>query len=143
MRVSRRTTLAMLGGAAVAGGGIALVAPLSDEDLVHAVLERHLGELLMDRADIAAFLADFRLRQPWVFPSTKLTAVYGVAERLDLADLIRKVLPAEPGEDIVQFERHLLGEFHARTDVAFRSSPQDPVTYLGSGACMNPFAEFG
>lgn len=143
MKISRRTAIAMIGGGILASGaGITLVASLSDEDLVRAVLERHLGGLEMDRADIAAFLADFRERRPWLFPPVKLATVYGVAEQLDVEEFTRKALPGGRGEDITRFERHLLAEFFAHTDVSYRSSPQDRVTHLGSSACLNPFAEF-
>lgn len=143
MKISRRTALAMMGGGiAASGAGIALVAPLSDEDLVRAVLERHLGRLEIDGADIAAFLSDFRDMRPWLFPPVKLATVYGLAERFNVEDLTRKALPGGQGEDITRFERHLLAEFFASTDVAFRSSPKDRVTYLGPSACLNPFAEF-
>jgi hypothetical protein len=143
MKLSRRSTFAFLGGGALAlGGGVTFVATMSDEELVHAVLERHLGRLEMTKEDIAAFLSDFRERRPWLFPSGKLATVYGVAERLDIADITREKLPGGRGDDLERFERHLLGEFHAKTDVAFRSSIEDPIQYLGSGACLNPFATF-
>ena len=143
MKISRRTALAMLGGGIIASGaGIPLVASMSDEDLVRAVLERHLGGLEMDRAELAAFLADFRDRRPWLFPSVKLATLYGMAERFEVQEFTRKALPGGRGEAITWFERHLLADFFASTDVAFRSSPQDRVTYLGSSACLNPFAKF-
>lgn len=143
MKLSRRTTLALLGGGAVAiGTGSALVATMSDEELVHAVLERHLGRLVMAREDMAAFLSSFREGRPWLFPGTELAVVYASAERLGLADITRENLLGGRGDDLERFERHLLGDFHVQTDVAFRSSAEDPVHYLGSSACLNPFAEF-
>lgn len=143
MKLSRRSTITLLGGGAlVLGGGAAFVAVQSDEELVHAVLERHLGRIEMAREDIAAFLSDFRQRWPWLFPAGKLATVYGAAERLDIADITRKRLPRGRGDDLERFERHLLGEFYIKTDISFRSSPEDPVHYLGPIACLNPFAGF-
>lgn len=143
MKLSRRTTLAVLGGSAIfIGSGIAFVATMSDEELVHAVLERHLEGLEMAKEDLSAFLADFRETRPWLFPSTKLAVFYGAAERLNISDTTRKSLLGDRSLNIERFERYLLGDFYIKTDVAFRSSPNDPVHYLGSSACLNPFAEF-
>lgn len=144
MTLTRRTTLAFIGGGVIAiGTGGTFVANMSDEQLVHAVLERHLGRLVMARDEMAAFLSDLRSRRPWLFPDQKLSVIYRSAERLGLADITRKNLPGGRGDNLERFERHLLGDFHAQTDVAFRSSVEDPIHYLGFSACLNPFAEFG
>lgn len=141
MKLSRRSTFALLGGGVLAlGGGVTFVSIMSDEELVHTVLERHLGRFEITNEDIAAFLLDFRARWPWLFPSGKLATVYGVAERLGVADITREKLPGGRGDDLERFERHLLGEFHAKTDFSFRSSEDDLVHYLGPIACLNPFA---
>jgi hypothetical protein len=143
MSISRRATLLLLGGGVVSlsAGGVVL-ASMSDEEFVHAVLERHLGSFVMQREELAAFVADLRVRRPRLFPSTKLTALYRTAEKLNVLEFTRANLPGERGEAIVAFERHLLGEFFAHTDVGFRSEPTQPVTYQGAAACLNPFAQF-
>ncbi len=141
MKLSRRSTFALLGGGALAlGSGITFVATMSDEELVHAVLERHLGPLKMANEDMAAFLSDFRESRPWLFPPKKLSALYEVAEKLKISNVMRENLPGSRGEDLERFERHLLGEFHIKTDFSFRSSEDEPVHYLGPTACLNPFA---
>ena len=143
MNLSRRTTLALLGSGAVAiGGGVALVATLSDEELVRMVLERHLGRIVIEDDEISAFLSDFRDSQPWMFPPTKLAAFYGTAERLGVPAIARNALPQDRQQDLERFERHLLGRFHMTTDVAFRRSVSEQIRYLGYGPCQNPFAEF-
>ncbi len=143
MTISRRTALVILGGGIVAtGAGGAFFATMADEDLVHAVLERHLGGFLISQEDLAEFLADFRKRQPWLFPPSKLAAVYGAAEKLNIQELARANMPGGRGEDITRFERHLISDFLAQTDFGFRSDVNVPVAYLGAGACLNPFARF-
>lgn len=143
MKLSRRSTFALLGGGALAlGSGITFVATMSDEEIVHAVLEKHLGPLKMASEDMAAFLSEFRENRPWLFLPKKLLTLYGVAEKLDLSDIMRNNLTGGRGDDIERFERHLLGDFHIKTDFSFRSSEDDPVQYLGPIACLNPFAAF-
>lgn len=143
MKISRRSTFVLLGGGALTlGSGITFVATLSDEQLVHAILERHLGQVKISNEDISAFLSDFIKRAPWLFPSERLSTLYGVAEQLKISDIVRKNLPGSRGSEIERFERHLLGEFYIKTDFYFRSSDNDPVRYLGLTACLNPFAIF-
>ena len=143
MALSRRVLLAILGGGTLAAvGGVAFVAALSDEDLAHAILERHLGPIRMAQEDRAEFLAAVRDQRPWLFPPEKLAAFYGVAERLDLSEMARRNLPGERRRILEDFERHLLGDFHLLTDFAFRNTAQDEVHYLGRTACLNPFASF-
>lgn len=141
MKLSRRSTFAFLGGGVLAlGGSVVFIATMSDEELVHTVLERHLGPLEIADEDLAAFLLDFREKRPFLFPSGKLATVYGVAETFDIANITRENLPGGRGDDLERFERHLLGEFHAKTDFSLRSSEEEPVHFLGPTACLNPFA---
>ena len=142
MRLSRRSTLALIGGGTLAvAGGAAFVATLSDEELVRRVLEHHLGPFEMEEDEMAAFVAGFREQRGWMFPAQKLSILYGTAARFDMSEMTYD-LPGNRGADIERFERQLLGEFHLLTDVGLRASPETPVYYLGPTACLNPFATF-
>lgn len=146
MKLSRRSTLTVIAGGAIGGVALATGAgvmrvALHDEDLVKAVLERHFGQFIMERADVAAFLSDFLDLQHGRFPPAKLAMIYGAAERLNLMEPLHLVLPGARGDSLQEFERHLVAAFLSQTDFMFRTDLSEPVKYLGAEACMNPFAQ--
>jgi len=52
----------------------------------------------------------------------------------------RRLLPRQKREDLLQFDRWVIAEFHMLTDYAWRSSPDDPIRFTGWHSCTNPFA---
>jgi hypothetical protein len=48
------------------------------------------------------------------------------------------------GEDdlqqLTQFERMLLGDFHLMTDYPWREDTKDPIRFVNANGCQNPFA---
>ncbi|WP_265500880.1 hypothetical protein [Paracoccus beibuensis] len=112
MALSRRSTLAVLvGGTLAVAGATVPGATHSDEDLAHAVLERHLGPIRMSPEDRTAFLSEVRAQRPWLLLAEKLAVIYGAAERLNTSGIVRHAPPGNRGMIIGQYERHLPGEF--------------------------------
>ncbi|MBP2234006.1 hypothetical protein J2Z31_000496 [Sinorhizobium kostiense] len=141
--VSRRTVLALAaGGLASTGLAYAAVRSFSDLDVVRATLESYLGTINVSDDHLRAFMLDFKTRNPWDFPTEKLADATALFERLQVGDIARTLLPEDPARRLERFERLLLAEFHLLTDYAWRSGPDDPVTYSGSQPCRNPFANF-
>jgi hypothetical protein len=141
--ISRRTVLALAaGGLASTGLAYAAVRSFSDVDVVRATLERYLGDLNMSDDHLRAFMVEFRKRNPWDFPTEKLADATTLFERLQVGDMARPLLPGDAARRLERFERMLLADFHLLTDYAWRSGPDDPITYSGSQHCVNPFANF-
>lgn len=141
--LSRRTALGLIGGGAVvAVGGAVAIGATSDAGLVRAVLERYLGRLRMADADLAAFIADFTDGKSWLMPQGKLARGYQIAHAVGADGAALSVLGGADRAGIELFERRMLGAFHTTTDIGFRTSPDDTVSYIGETACLNPFATF-
>jgi hypothetical protein len=141
IEVTRRSALAILaGGVASTGVAYAAVSSFSDEDLVRVTLEKYLGRLNMRIEHLQQFALEFRNRNPWVFPSEKLSDAVTLVEELKLGGAARRLLPQQKREDLLQFDRWVIAEFHMLTDYAWRSSPDDPIRFTGWHSCTNPFA---
>jgi hypothetical protein len=142
MKITRRAALAFVaGGVASTGIAYAAVSSLSDEDLVRVTLEKYLGKLNMRIEHLQQFVLEFRNRNPWTFPNEKLSDAVTLLEELKLG-AARRLLPKEKREDLVNFDRWVIAEFHMLTDYAWRSSPSDPIRFTGWQPCTNPFANF-
>ncbi|TIQ24345.1 MAG: hypothetical protein E5X48_35115, partial [Mesorhizobium sp.] len=74
------------------------------------------------------FVLEFRNRNPWVFPSDKLADAVTLLETVKL-DKAREFLPRQKQQDVGNFERWVVAEFHMLTDYAWRSSPNDPIRF--------------
>lgn len=140
IEVSRRSALAIVAGGVVSTGvAYAAVSSFSDEDLVRVTLEKYLGRLNMRIEHLQQFALEFRNRNPWIFPSAKLSDAVTLVEELKLG-AVRRLLPQEKREDLIHFDRWVIAEFHMLTDYAWRSSPDDPIRFTGWQSCTNPFA---
>ena len=140
IEVSRRSALAIVAGGVVSTGvAFAAVSSFSDEDLVRVTLEKYLGRLNIRIEHLQQFVLEFRNRNPWIFPSDKLSDAVTLVEELKLG-AVRRLLPQEKREDLIQFDRWFIAEFHMLTDYAWRSSPNDPIRFTGWQSCTNPFA---
>ncbi|MDX8444396.1 hypothetical protein [Mesorhizobium captivum] len=140
MKITRRTVLAVVaGGIASTGIAAAAVSSFSDEDLVRLTLEKYFGPLNMRIEHLQQFVLEFRNRNPWVFPSAKLADAVTLLETVRL-DKAREFLPRQKQQDVGNFERWVIAEFHMLTDYAWRSSPNDPIRFTGWHPCTNPFA---
>ena len=140
IEISRRSALAIVaGGVASTGVAFAAVSSFSDEDLVRVTLEKYLGRLNMRIEHLQQFVLEFRNRNPWIFPSAKLSDAVTLVEELKLG-AVRRLLPQEKREDLIHFDRWVIAEFHMLTDYAWRSSPNDPIRFTGWQSCTNPFA---
>lgn len=140
IEVSRRSALAVVAGGVVSTGvAFAAVSSFSDEDLVRVTLEKYLGRLNIRIEHLQQFVLEFRNRNPWIFPSDKLSDAVTLVEELKLGT-VRRLLPQEKREDLIQFDRWVIAEFHMLTDYAWRSSPNDPIRFTGWQSCTNPFA---
>lgn len=140
IEVSRRSALAIVAGGVVSTGvAFAAVSSFSDEDLVRVTLEKYLGRLNIRIEHLQQFVLEFRNRNPWIFPSDKLSDAVTLVEELKLGT-VRRLLPQEKREDLIQFDRWVIAEFHMLTDYAWRSSPNDPIRFTGWQSCTNPFA---
>ena len=140
IEVSRRSALAIVAGGVVSTGvAFAAVSSFSDEDLVRVTLEKYLGRLNIRIEHLQQFVLAFRNRNPWNFPSEKLSDAVTLVEELKLG-AVRRLLPQEKREDLIQFDRWVIAEFHMLTDYAWRSSPNDPIRFTGWQSCTNPFA---
>ncbi|MDX8498588.1 hypothetical protein [Mesorhizobium captivum] len=140
MKITRRTALAVVaGGIASTGIAAAAVSSFSDEDLVRLTLEKYFGPLNMRIEHLQQFVLEFRNRNPWVFPSAKLADAVTLLETVRL-DKAREFLPRQKQQDVGNFERWVIAEFHMLTDYAWRSSPNDPIRFTGWHPCTNPFA---
>ncbi|TCN20604.1 hypothetical protein [Sinorhizobium americanum] len=141
--LSRRAVLGLAGGC-VASTALAYTAArsFSGEDLVRATLKRYLGELNMSDEHLRAFTLEFRKRNPWDFPTEKLADASTLFEELGLGDAVRPLLSDDDAKRLARFERWLLADFHLLTDYAWRSGPEEAVTFSGSQHCVNPFASF-
>lgn len=106
MRLSLRRTLQLATGTAAPGvaGGYALTH--RPQDLVRAILERHLGPLRMADADIAALTEASLARRPWIEPPWKLATAYATAYRTGLERPTLQLLPDERARRLDQFARH-------------------------------------
>lgn len=142
IEISRRSALAIVAGGVVSTGvAYAAVSSFSDEDLVRATLEKYFGRLDMRIEHLQQFVLEFRNRNPWVFPSEKLSDAITLLEKANLGEA-RQLLPREKRRDLRHFDRWLVAEFHMLTDYAWRSSPGDPIRFTGWQSCTNPFANF-
>ena len=140
IEVSRRSALAIVAGGVVSTGvAFAAVSSFSDEDLVRVTLEKYLGRLNIRIEHLQQFVLEFRNRNPWIFPSDKLSDAVTLVEELKLG-AVRRLLPQDKREDLIQFDRWVIAEFHMLTDYAWRSSPNDPIRFTGWQSCTNPFA---
>ncbi|AZO10054.1 MULTISPECIES: hypothetical protein [unclassified Mesorhizobium] len=140
MKITRRTALAIVaGGVASTGIAAAAVSSFSDEDLVRVTLEKYFGPLNMRIEHLQQFVLEFRNRNPWVFPSAKLADAMTLLETVRL-DKAREFLPSRKQQDVGNFERWVIAEFHMLTDYAWRGSPGDPIRFTGWHPCTNPFA---
>ncbi|PZV37511.1 hypothetical protein [Mesorhizobium kowhaii] len=140
IEISRRSALAIVAGGVVSTGvAFAAVSSFSDEDLVRVTLEKYLGRLNMRIEHLQQFVLEFRNRNPWVFPSGKLSDAVTLVEELKLG-AVRRLLPQEKREDLIHFDRWVIAEFHMLTDYAWRSSLNDPIRFTGWQSCTNPFA---
>ncbi|MGB3554807.1 MAG: hypothetical protein WBA25_09220 [Jannaschia sp.] len=141
-RVTRRTAIGVLAGGtvAVAIGGAVAIRATSPAGLVRGTLERYLGPVRISEADLDAFIADFTAGKDWLMPDGKLAQGYELANAVGLGGPAASVLAEEDRSRIELFERRVLGAFHSRTDVGWRQSAEDEVTYLGASGCGNPFA---
>ncbi|MFD2056179.1 hypothetical protein ACFSQT_24865 [Mesorhizobium calcicola] len=140
IEVSRRSALAIVAGGVVSTGvAFAAVSSFSDEDLVRVTLEKYLGRLNIRIEHLQQFVLEFRNRNPWIFPSEKLSDAVTLVEELKLG-AVRRLLPQEKRENLVNFDRWVIAEFHMLTDYAWRSSPNDPIRFTGWQSCTNPFA---
>ncbi|WP_192251151.1 hypothetical protein [Mesorhizobium silamurunense] len=140
MKITRRAALAVVaGGIASTGIAAAAVSSFSDEDLVRVTLEKYFGPLNMRIEHLQQFVLEFRNRNPWVFPSDKLADAVTLLETVRL-DKARELLPRQKQQDVGNFERWVIAEFHMLTDYAWRSSPNDPIRFTGWHPCTNPFA---
>ena len=141
IKISRRSALAIVAGGVVSTGiAYAAVSSFSDEDLVRVTLEKYFGTLNMRIEHLQQFVLAFRDRNPWIFPSGKLSDAVTLAEELKLGTA-RRLLPQQKREDLVHFDRWVIAEFHMLTDYAWRSSPSDPIRFTGWQSCTNPFAK--
>jgi hypothetical protein len=141
--ISRRAVLGLLaGGVASTGLAYAAIRSFSDEDLVRATLQKYLGDFQMTDDHLRAFVLEFQKRNPWDFPTEKLADASTLLERLRLATAARTLLPEHDAQRLERFERWLLTDFHLLTDYVWRSAPHDPVRFVGSQYCVNPFANF-
>ncbi|MCZ8547747.1 hypothetical protein OOJ09_26475 [Mesorhizobium qingshengii] len=139
-KISRRSALAIVAGGVMSTGiAYAAVSSFSDEDLVRVTLEKYLGKLNMRIEHLQQFVLAFRDRNPWIFPSEKLSDAVTLVEELKLG-AARRLLPQQKREDLVRFDRWVIAEFHMLTDYAWRSSPNDPIRFTGWQSCTNPFA---
>ncbi|RWC31878.1 hypothetical protein [Mesorhizobium sp.] len=140
MEISRRSALAVMAGGVVSTGvAYAAVSSFSDEDLVRVTLEKYLGRLNIRIEHLQQFVLEFRNRNPWIFPSQKLSDAVTLVEELKLG-AARRLLPQQKRDDLVHFDRWVIAEFHMLTDYAWRSSPNDPIRFTGWQSCTNPFA---
>ncbi|AZO40969.1 hypothetical protein EJ076_07420 [Mesorhizobium sp. M7D.F.Ca.US.005.01.1.1] len=138
--ISRRSALAIMAGGVVSTGvAYAAVSSFSDEDLVRVTLEKYLGKLNIRIEHLQQFVLEFRNRNPWNFPSEKLSDAVTLVEELKLG-VARRLLPRQKREDLVHFDRWVIAEFHMLTDYAWRSSPNDSIRFTGWQSCTNPFA---
>ena len=142
-KLSRRAVLGLAGGC-VASAALAYagVRSISDEDLVLATLRRYLGDVKISDEHLRAFTLEFRKRNPWDFPTEKLADAATLFEGLGLGDVVRTLLPVDDATRMERFERWLLADFHLLTDYAWRSGPEEAVTFSGGQPCVNPFANF-
>jgi hypothetical protein len=140
IEISRRSALAVMAGGVVSTGvAYAAVSSFSDEDLVRVTLEKYLGRLNIRIEHLQQFVLEFRNRNPWIFPSEKLSDAVTLVEGLKLG-AARRLLPSQKREDLGHFDRWVVAEFHMLTDYAWRSSPNDPIRFTGWQSCTNPFA---
>ncbi|WP_217571543.1 hypothetical protein [Mesorhizobium sp. GbtcB19] len=140
MKITRRTALAIVaGGIASTGIAAAAVSSFSDEDLVRVTLEKYFGPLNMRIEHLQQFVLEFQNRNPWIFPSDRLADAMTLLETVKL-DKAREFLPSQRQQDVGNFERWVIAEFHMLTDYAWRSSPSDPIRFTGWHPCTNPFA---
>lgn len=142
-RVTRRGAIGVIAGGALGlVGGVGLVSAQSETDLFRSVLEHYLGPVAISDEDMNAFVVHFQTRRGALIPGARLSDAWAALRRSGLHDAARSVLPDGPATVIDRFERWVLAEFHTVTDVALRSDPADSVTFLGTSACLNPFAQF-
>ncbi|TPM53529.1 hypothetical protein FJ951_00590 [Mesorhizobium sp. B2-2-3] len=140
IEISRRSALAVMAGGVVSTGiAYAAVSSFSDEDLVRVTLEKYFGKLNMRIEHLQQFALAFRDRNPWIFPSKKLSDAVTLLEETRLGKA-RALLPEQKKQDLLHFDRWLIAEFHMLTDYAWRSSPGDPIRFTGWQPCTNPFA---
>ncbi|MBN9222035.1 MAG: hypothetical protein J0I79_29185 [Mesorhizobium sp.] len=140
IKVTRRSVLAiMAGGVASTGIAYAAVSSFSDEDLIRVTLEKYLGRLSIRKEHLEQFVLEFRNRNPWIFPSKKLSNGITLLETAKLGHA-RELLPRRKRRDLRHFDRWVVTEFHMLTDYAWRSSPNDPIRFTGWHSCTNPFA---
>ncbi|MBZ9703655.1 MULTISPECIES: hypothetical protein [unclassified Mesorhizobium] len=140
IEISRRSALAVMAGGVVSTGiAYAAVSSFSDEDLVRVTLEKYFGKLNMRIEHLQQFVLAFRDRNPWIFPSKKLSDAVTLLEETRLGKA-RALLPEQKKQDLLHFDRWLIAEFHMLTDYAWRSSPGDPIRFTGWQPCTNPFA---
>ncbi|TPK36031.1 hypothetical protein [Mesorhizobium sp. B2-5-3] len=140
IEISRRSALAVMAGGVVSTGiAYAAVSSFSDEDLVRVTLEKYFGKLNMRIEHLQQFVLAFRDRNPWIFPSKKLSDAVTLLEETRLGKA-RALLPEQKRQDLLHFDRWLIAEFHMLTDYAWRSSPGDPIRFTGWQPCTNPFA---
>jgi len=140
-RISRRTVLAGIGVAGVAGsGGIALFMTAGGRtEAMRAILHRLVGPFTMADAEFARFAQDFE----------KAYRAMGALE----ADMLRLFETAGPVRDLTRlrpsvsarlesFDRKLLTEFALATGLT-GTPPAAPLEYRGlfaANPCTNPFA---
>lgn len=140
IEVTRRSALAiMAGGLASTGIAYAAVSSFSDEDLIRVTLEKYLGRLNIRKEHLEQFALEFRNRNPWIFPSEKLSDAITLLETAKLGHA-RELLPRQKRRDLRHFDRWVVAEFHMLTDYAWRSSPNDPIRFTAWQSCTNPFA---
>ncbi|TPM59306.1 hypothetical protein FJ959_10635 [Mesorhizobium sp. B2-2-4] len=140
IEISRRSALAVMAGGVVSTGiAYAAVSSFSDEDLVRVTLEKYFGKLNMRIEHLQQFVLAFRDRNPWIFPSKKLSDAVTLLEETRLGKA-RALLPEQKKQDLLHFDRWLIAELHMLTDYAWRSSPGDPIRFTGWQPCTNPFA---
>ena len=140
MKITRRTALAIVaGGIASTGIAAAAVSSFSDEDLVRVTLEKYFGPLNMRIEHLQQFVLEFQNRNPGMFPNDKLADAVTLLETVKL-DKAQEFLPSQKQQDVRNFERWVIAEFHMLTDYAWRGSANDPIRFTGWHPCTNPFA---
>lgn len=141
--VTRRKVLTAIGGGAAlaAAGGAVAIGTTSPAGLVRATIEHAIGPVRISEADLVAFTEDFMAQKPWIMPTAKLAAGYQLALTLGADRPALAVVSDADRAALENFSRRILGVFFERTDVGWRTGPDDPVHYAGDLVCNNPFAK--
>lgn len=137
---SRRTLI--VGGTAVAiasSSGWKLASASSDSH-VRMILEKYLGPINMDELHLHAFAAAFAERRKHQMPGYKLAMAARTAMAAGLDGPFRAFLGEDDLQQLVHFERMLLGDFHLMTDYPWREDTKDAIRFVNANGCQNPFA---